>query len=280
MLRTRLTSFYPLHLSPEAPAGGTAETPTVVVQQTVGQRVNKLAAKLIAQYGSEEAALTALARENVVLTDDLATAQTTIGQLRSKVPNPEKEVVLPKERVDVFNKFEALKITPEDVTKLQQRNGELEGTVRVHGIKALADKGAPVLGFDPEATVDLVTGKQLHIELRKQEREVEKNGKKEKVTLEVPFVRPAADDKVQLVPLDEFAKTLPAFEQRALKAQGTQQQTQQSTQQQQQQSGTYFEQDNAQRSSDASPGTAVLQGVRARYPTPSEMKKKESPNAA
>src|SRR4051794_9158181 len=116
MLRTRLTSFFPLHLSPEAPAGSAGDP--VIAQPSVGQRINKLAAKLIAQYGSEEGALTALARENIVLTDDLATAQTTIGQLRTQVPKPDKEVVLPKERVDVFNKFEALKISPEDVTKL------------------------------------------------------------------------------------------------------------------------------------------------------------------
>jgi hypothetical protein len=274
MLRTRLTSFFPLHLSPDAPAGGTGEQP--IAQPSLGQRINKLAAKLIAQYGSEEGAITALARENLVLTDDLATAQTTIGQMRSKLPNPDKEVVLPKERVDVFNKFEALKISPEDVTKLQQRTRELEGTVHVNHVKELAGKGAPAIGFDPEATVDLVTGKQLHVELREIEREIEKGGKKEKVKLSVPFVRPAADEKAQLVPLDEFAKTLPAFEQRALKAQGTQQQQTQSVDSKQ-----YFEQENAQRGSDAKPADAVLQNVRSRYPSPSEMKKSKEPaNAA
>lgn len=274
MFRTRLTSMFPLHLDDKPPAGGG----TV---ESVATRTNKVAARFIALHGSEEAAIAALARENVTLTDDLTTERTRVAELKGKVPDPEKEVVLPKARVETFNRFEALKVTPEDVAKLQTENKELKGTVHVHGVEKMAAKAAPVFGFDPEATVDLVTGKGLHAELKKQEREVEKGGKKVKEQVDVLMVRPAADEKAQLVPLDEYAKTLPAFEQRALKATQQQQQSQGST------AGTggdggYIEQGPAARGGDSGAGQTVLANLAKRYPTPGEMRqqRKESSNVA
>lgn len=194
-------------------------------QPSPAAKVNTAVESAIRRHGSAENALAVVMGQNLTYETQAETDQTTIRDLRTKVPDPEKMVVLPKERAELLNKYETLKLTPEQVTAAVAERDTLKGTVSTHSIEKLSREGAPAIGFDPDATADLVASKGLHLELREVEVEVEKNGKKEKVKQRHPFVRPAADDKAQLVPLTEYAKTLPAFEQRALKAAPTTPQT-------------------------------------------------------
>ncbi len=212
--------FRSLCLSPEAVAAAGAPAAAAPAASPAA-RVNSLVERAIQRHGSAENALSVLMAQNVTLEDQSLADRQTITDLRGKVPDPEKMVVLPKERADLFNKFEALKLSPEDITKGLAERDTLKGTVHTHGVEKLSREGAPAIGFDPDATAGLIASKALHVELREIEVEVDKAGKKEKVKQKVPFVRPSADEKAQLQPLTEYAKTLPAFEQRALQAVAT-----------------------------------------------------------
>lgn len=268
-LRTRLTSMYPLHLDPNPePTGGGAKP-----EETPARRANTLLDALIRRHGSPEAALAVLSAQNVTLEDENTRLTQTVAQQRKQIPDPEKFVVLPKERVETLNAFETHKVKPEDVGKLIADNAELKRKDHVHGIEALAKKGAPAIGFDPEATLDLVTGKGLHLELREVEVEVEKGGKKVKERREAPFVRPASDERAALEPLAEFAKKLPAFEQRALKAQAPAPEG--GDTKERVPAGTpYLDQSrSSQQGGEGGVASAVLGQIQQRYPSPSELRK-------
>lgn len=180
--------------------------------------------RMIAKHGSAEAALSVVMAQNIAYSDQAESDAATIADLKKQLPGKDA-VVLTGERAKAFNAFEALKLTPEQVSETVKERDTLRGTVKLHDLEKLVREGAPALGFDPDAVADLVTSKGLHAELREVEIEVEKNGKKEKQKVKAPFVRPAAEEKAQLVSLAEYAQKLPAFEQRALKAVPTQQTT-------------------------------------------------------
>jgi len=280
MYRTRLTGMYPLHLAPDAPPGDGGVTRAQDPPESRARRQNTLVDALIRRHGSPEAALASLAATNVTLEDENTRLEREVRQQRDKIPDPEKVVVLPKDRVEKLNQFEALKLTAEQVAALQKENGDLKAKVQAHAVTDLAREGAPHVGFDPEATASFVTTRGLHLELRDVEVEVEKAGKKEKVKQRHPYVRPAADERAQLQPLAEYAKTLPAFEQRALKAAaapnaGTPTPT-----------GTpYPEQEPAKAGGEGGGkelGQQALKMVQDRYPAPSALKNpaKEPSHAA
>ena len=248
-------------LSPEAaPAAAAPATapPT--------EKVNTMVNRLLQQFGSAEAALSSLSTQLITHQTKAEEDLRTIGELRAQIPDATKMVVLPKEKAELLGKFEALKLTPEQVTEGLKEMDTLKGTVHTYGIEKLSREGAPNIGFDPEATVDLIAGKQLHVELREVDVEVEKNGKKEKVKKKVPFVRPAADEKAQLQPLSEYAKTLPAFEQRALAATAQPPVNQPAT-------GQEWPGQTPATTGSENPAASIMQQVRQRYPLPSELRK-------
>lgn len=192
--------------------------PSTAPAQSPASRVNALVERAIQRHGSAEIALSVAMAQNVTLEDQAVTDRQTIAELRDKVPDPAKVTVLPKADADKLTALAALNLTPEQVTALVKENGDLKGKVATQEITDRARKAAPNMGYDPDATASLIASKQLHSELREVEVEVSTNGKKEKVKQQHLFVRPAADDKAQLQSLTDYAKTLPAFEQRALAA--------------------------------------------------------------
>lgn len=202
--------------APAAPA------PPPAPAQSPAARVNALVERAIQRHGSAEIALSVAMAQTVTLEDQSLADRQTIAELRDKVPDPAKVTVMPKADADRLAALGSLNLTPEQVTALVKENGDLKGKVATHDITDRARKGAPSMGYDPDATASLIATKQLHSELREVEVEITTNGKKEKVKQQHLFVRPAADDKAPLQSLADFAKTLPAFEQRALAATPTQ----------------------------------------------------------
>lgn len=267
--------MYPLFLDPDPPAGGGGgEQQRQIQTESPARRANTLVDRLIARHGSAEAALASLAATNVTLEDEAVTSRNEVRRLTGLVPDPEKVVVLPKDRVETFNKFEALKLKPEDVTALQTEIAKLKGDVHSFNVRTLAQKHAAASGLDPEATADLIASKQLHAEPRKIDVEREKNGKKEKVAVEVLHVRPAADEKAALQPITEYAKTLAAFEQRALMAVASSSSDKKTETAAATATGTlYPDQQSAAETAQEKPGATVLSQTRSRYPTPSELRK-------
>jgi len=260
---------------PEAPAAAVAAPPAPTLATPPAApppaKVDKKIEHLINRHGSAEAALATIASQLVGYEIAQEQNEAAFKQLRERIP-AEGTVVLTPEQKKQWDAFQALKLTPEQVVETVKERDTLKGTVHTHGIEKLAREAAPNIGYDPEATVDLITGKQLHVELREVEVEVDKNGKKEKVKQKHPFVRPAADERAQLVALTEYAKTLPAFEQRALQAAAPEK------------SGTatstatpYPESRPTPVDGNATSVDTIMKSVRDRYPLPSELRKQQQP---
>jgi hypothetical protein len=167
----------------------------------------------IARYGTAEAAV-------AVLLQDLDAAQRTaeaharaLEENKKLVPGADK-VVLAKADADELAKYRALNLVPEKITEALTERDTLKGTVAQSALERLAREAATASGLDPEAFAAHAAAKGLHIELR--DTPVVEHGKT--VTKKLPHVRPAADDKAQLVALSEYTSKLPAYDQRALQA--------------------------------------------------------------
>jgi hypothetical protein len=269
-----MSSWYPLHMDTPAEGGGGQQQRQQEPPESRATKQNSVVDQFIRRHGTAEGALAALAATNVTLDDENRELRTQVTALRGKIPDPDKQVVLPKDRVDTFNAFEALKLKPEDVTKLQTENKELKDKVHVSNVRELAREGAPRVGYDPDAVADLVVRKALHAELREVEVErKDKAGKAERVKVKVPYVRPAADDRAQLQPLTDYAKTLPVYEQRGLAAQppanGQQQQAQP-----QEGAANYPEQGRTQGGGEGEPGKQAVALHMQRYQTPGQLREK------
>src|SRR4051812_42704444 len=91
-------------LNPDPPAGGGTGDPP----ESRAQKTNTLIDRLVRTHGSAEGALAVLAAQNVTLEEESTARGREITALKAKVPDPEKMVVLPKERAELLNKFEAL----------------------------------------------------------------------------------------------------------------------------------------------------------------------------
>lgn len=202
-----------LFLHPDAPAAAPA-APAAPAQPAVppARQLDDLTTRLIAQHGSVENALRQLVTQSI-------TTDTTIADLRREVADfkaklPDGSIVLPKTEAENYAKVVALKLTPDEiVTGLKERDA-LKGETSKHALEKLARESAATAGLDPDAFAAHAQTQGLHIELK----DVTVVEKGKSVVKKVPHVRPAADDKAALVPLSDYTTTLPAYDQRALKA--------------------------------------------------------------
>lgn len=175
------------------------------------RRADDFTTRMIAEHGSIENALRATATRMFAAQDSLATVTGERDTLSRRLP--EGSVVLPKAEAESFAKLQALG-TPAEIEAKVKKAGELEGTVAATALEKLAKDAAAAAQFDPDAFAAHAAAKGLYIELK--DTPVIEAGKT--VTKKVPHVRPAANAAAPLVPLTDYAGTLPAFEQRALKA--------------------------------------------------------------
>lgn len=197
-------------LHPDAPA---APAPPAIPPVTTEQKVNALTAQLLATHGTVENALRSLVLQSATTEQTIATLTAERDDLRAKLPKA-GDVVIPKAEAVEYAKVAALNLKPDELVAKVKQADELQRKDSTRTLTDQARDAASAAGLDPEAFAALAQAKGLHIEMK--DLQVLEKGKT--VTKKVPHVRPAADDKAALVPVADYTKTLPAFEQRALQA--------------------------------------------------------------
>lgn len=203
-----------LFRSPEAAAALAPALPAVP-PVSPERRADQYLDRLLARHGSAEAALRAMSGELFAAQDAQATAERTIAELRAKVP-ADGYVVLPKAEAENFAKLKALGTVDEIQTGMKERDS-LKGEVGKTKAERAARDAAAAAGLDADAFVAYALRENLPVEMR--DTQVTDKGKT--TTKKMPFVQKPGDDKAPWVALGEYTGTLPAHDQRALKAVAT-----------------------------------------------------------
>lgn len=196
--------------------GGT----TVVVQREGGgdstesrtQRrtdaVQGITDRLVAKYGTLEAALTVLAGENYEYRDTLRAQSDELASLRKKVP-ADGALVLTADQKKVWDAIVASGVPIEKVAERIKRAGELETQLAEADFVRLVDEGAATMKYNATVLRSLLKDKGYTLEVRDM---LQADGK----TIKFPFVRKAGDDKAAWEKLDvaaerDFKEFLPAL---------------------------------------------------------------------
>lgn len=111
--------------------------------------------------------------------------------------------VLTKDEAAEFDAFKALKLKPADITALVDDHGKLKSKSAERDAEELYVDAADALGFDNlPLFMRTMAREKLHLEFKEERVRDEESGKVE--TVRVPMVRPMADDKAQLVTLEDY----------------------------------------------------------------------------
>jgi hypothetical protein len=204
---TRFLTATPTPGTPGAPAP--APAPPAVSPARTEQRASDLTTRMIAEYGSTDAALRAMSLRALAAEDEREAAR----RERDAGKLPDGAKVITKEEVAALAKLQVYG-TPDEIEKKLKRGAELETEMATTKVKASAREAATAAGLDPEAFEQYALDKKLPIEMR--DTVVTTNGKR--ATVKLPYVRKPEDDKAPWTLATEYVATLPAFEQRALKA--------------------------------------------------------------
>lgn len=178
--------------------------------------------KLIARYGSADAALKALGKDNAKYRKKLRGVRdgehVTVesSELRDQLRDLEEEnkdmarrlegippgaVILTGEDAKAWPAFKALNLTPEKVQEAVKQRDELQGQLSARDRDAAISEFAKKNGLNETVLADQVRLRNLHVEM-KEVTVTDKDGKTE--TRKVPHVRPAADDKAALEPITAY----------------------------------------------------------------------------
>lgn len=129
---------------------------------------------------------------------------------------PDGSVVVKKEDADELAKFRALKLTPEVITTSLQELTTLKTEKATRENEAVHEEAAEALGYPNTAALSKALKREgLHVEMKSQRVDDPDNPGK-KITVSMPHVRKANDDKAQLEPLADYidremSELVPAF---------------------------------------------------------------------
>lgn len=161
-----------------------------------------IADRLVARYGSAEAALARLAEENYEYREEKRTLKEQLDQATKKLP-ADGAIVLTGDDAKAFTAFQALNIPLAKVGDVVKERDAAKAQIAERDREAVVREAATLAGFTkPNVLAELAKTKNLHVEIR--EIDVEKDGKTEK--RKVPHVRPADKTDAPLEALDSFAK--------------------------------------------------------------------------
>jgi hypothetical protein len=194
--------------APPATATATAITQPAPPAVPPAARANDLVTRMVAEHGSIDNAVRVLALRAITAEDTAATLSGQVAALKL----PEGARVLTKAEADAWTPVLTLK--PEEVVAGLKERDTLKAKDEQRTLGEQARMAAPLAALDPEAFEAYVRDKKLPIEMR--DTQVNERGKT--ITKKMPFTRTPNDDKAAWQPLDQYVGTLPAFEQRALKA--------------------------------------------------------------
>lgn len=143
------------------------------------------------------------------LRGELDAAEEEIDRLSGAAPVvPQGGIILTKEQAEQWTAFQALNLEPAKVAERLKVAETLETEKQTTDRKASLREWATAAGFkNPDVFADLVDLKKLHVEARKVTRpkkDAHGNDTTEKETVELPHVRPAADDKAPLVLASDY----------------------------------------------------------------------------
>jgi hypothetical protein len=122
-------------------------------------------------------------------------------RLEGLVP-PAGATILTGPDVEVWTKFKALNLAPDKVTEAIKQRDELQARDAQRTRDDAVRQAADDLGFKPSVLVKVAKAEGLHIEFKDVTEKVD--GKN--VVTRVAHVRPAKDEKADLVPLEQFAE--------------------------------------------------------------------------
>lgn len=172
--------------------------------------------------GNQDAVGVMLMRENHDLREERRQLRTQVSDLEKKVPG-DGVVVLSADDVKKWQAYQALNLTPEQVTEVVTERDTLKGSLAEKDRSERIRNAAEAAGFKPAVLMDLTTAKGLHVEVRDEDVEVTEGGKKVTRKGKVPYVRPAGDEKAQLVKLTTYVDQNLADYKPALQATATKQ---------------------------------------------------------
>jgi len=154
------------------------------------------------QDGDHSLVILKLLEENYGLRGDKRVLKDKLEKAEAGVP--EGSVVLTGDDVVMFDGFKELGKL-EEVKTLVGQVPELQGELDKRDYAVLVGKAAEAVSFNATVLGDLVGAKGLTIEMKQVEVEIEKDGKKEKVKENRPFVK--AGEKGELTDLKLFAES-------------------------------------------------------------------------
>ena len=115
-------------------------------------------------------------------------------------------IVLSKDDAAEYQAFKKLNLKAADVEKVVKEHGELKAKDAERSEEELFADAADALGFENlPLFLRTMTREGLHLEFKDERVKDEETGKTELVR--VPMVRAKADEKAQLVPLEEYLET-------------------------------------------------------------------------
>lgn len=129
---------------------------------------------------------------------------------------PEGSVVVKKADADELEKFRALKLTPEVITTSMQELTKLKTESAARENEVVHEEAAEALGYPNVAALSKALKREgLHVEMKSQRVDDPDNPGK-KITVSMPHVRKANDEKASLEPLSDYidremSELVPAF---------------------------------------------------------------------
>ncbi len=196
-------------LALDAGAAPGQAAPPAVPPPNPERRADDFTTRMIAQHGTVEHALRAVALRLFTAEDAAAGLTAQVDQYKARLP--EGAVVLLKAEAEKVATLKALGTVEAIVAGMKERD-TLRSTVTAAEQDTAFRALATAAQVDPEAFVALARAKGWVGELR--DGPVVEHGKT--VTKKIPHVRPASDEKAPFQPVGEVVKALAPHEQRAL----------------------------------------------------------------
>ncbi len=188
-----------------APATGTVPTPAPTDEQ-----VQSLLSKIFS--GSNwKSEIEKTVRRNVRLLADKKDLQAQIEALKTTGAAPAGGKVLTKEQAADYDAFVALNVKPADLKVVVDEHGKFKVKVQETEDAEKFAAAAKALGFgNVKALTRWLQKEKLVVEFKDTRVDDEETGKK--VVKKMPYVRPAADEKAQPEPLEEYMdREVPEF---------------------------------------------------------------------
>lgn len=157
-------------------------------------------------------------RKNVRLQEKLRLQQATLDKIGAKINldtgEPKEGRLLTKEEAVQYTAFIELKIKPEDLKKVVDEHGKLKEKQAERDAEEQFQTAAEALEFENvPALTRWLTREGLVLEFKDQRvDEEQEDGSVKKVTKKMPYVRPKADDKATVEPLEDYIeREVPEF---------------------------------------------------------------------